>query len=610
MRRAASPLPWLGGLLALYLLAPLLAFLLRLRHGVSSAPGVGPALVTSLLTASIATAVIALLGVPLAYLLARARRPSARALEALLALPLALPPLMSGLLLLYVLGPHTAAGRLFDGRLTETRAGIVLAQTFVAAPFLLISARAAFAELDPALEDVAATLGLGRLARFARVAVPGAAVGISAGLLLSWLRAFGEFGATVIVAYHPYSLPVFTFVQFDATGVPATVLPILLALGAALVVLLTVAFRPPRPRRSSLIATPRPPHRGPPAEPLRFTLQATVGSFELEVAHAASAPFVALLGPSGAGKTFTLRLLAGLADAGAGEVMLGGRRLHGLAPEDRGIGYVPQSPALMPRRSVWQQVTLGPHARPELAAWWIERLGLQGLEQRYPQELSEGQRRRVALTRALAREPRLLLLDEPLTGLDTAVRRRLRRELRVVQREAGISTVIVTHDPEEAALLAEEIVLLDGGRVLQAGPTRTLFDSPCSPAVAELLGVENTHTGRVLAPDLIACGGVELPAATGALAVGSEVLWRVRPESLRPAAEGPLAGIVTEAIDIGLTRELTITLGGELDLLLRTGDPLEGRVGQALRLAVAPEDVAVWSANGARLDTAAVTISG
>ncbi len=162
MRWAGGPLPWLGGLLALYLLAPLVAFVLRLRHGVTAAPGVGPALVTSLLTASIATAVIALLGVPLAYLLARARRPGARALEALLALPLALPPLMSGLLLLYVLGPHTAAGRLFDGQLTETRAGIVLAQTFVAAPFLLISARAAFAELDPALEDVAATLGLGR----------------------------------------------------------------------------------------------------------------------------------------------------------------------------------------------------------------------------------------------------------------------------------------------------------------------------------------------------------------------------------------------------------------------------------------------------------------
>jgi molybdate transport system permease protein len=609
MRRAGSPLPWLGGLLALYLLAPLLAFLLRLRHGVSSAPGVGSALATSLLTASIATAVIALLGIPLAYLLARAPRPSARVLEALLALPLALPPLISGLLLLYVLGPHTAAGRLFDGRLTETRAGIVLAQTFVAAPFLLISARAAFAELDPALEDVAATLGFGRLARFTRVAVPGALVGISAGLLLSWLRAFGEFGATVIVAYHPYSLPVFTFVQFDATGVPATVLPILLALAAALVVLLTVALRPPRPRKGPRIAAARPPDRGPPSEPLRFSLRASAGSFELEVAHEAGAPHLALLGPSGAGKTFTLRLLAGLAGAG-GEVVLGTRELGRLAPEARDIGYVPQSPALMARRSVWQQVTFGPHACPELAAWWIERLGLKGLEQRYPQQLSEGQRRRVALTRALARQPRLLLLDEPLTGLDAAVRRRLRRELRSVLREAGISSVIVTHDPEEAALLAEEIVLLDGGRVLQAGPTRALFNRPCSPAVAELLGVENTHTGRVLAPGRIACRGVELPAATGDLAVGAEILWCVRPERLHPAAEGTLSGVVSDAMDVGLARELTVTVGGELDLLLRTSDPPQARVGQSLYLALAPEDVAVWPAGGAPAGTTAEPLSG
>ncbi len=145
---------------------------------------------------------------------------------------------MSGLLLLYVLGPHTTLGRLFDGKLTETRLAIVLAQTFVAAPFLVIAARASFAAVDPALEDVAASLGHGRLARFWRVAVPAALPGIGAGLLLAWLRSFGEFGATVILAYHPYSLPVYTFVEFDATGLPATVLPIAVALGAALTVLL------------------------------------------------------------------------------------------------------------------------------------------------------------------------------------------------------------------------------------------------------------------------------------------------------------------------------------------------------------------------------------
>ncbi|HUH79784.1 MAG TPA: ATP-binding cassette domain-containing protein [Solirubrobacteraceae bacterium] len=594
MRPARSPLPWLGGLLALYLLAPLVAFLLRLRHGVSSAPGVGSALATSLLTATISTALIALLGVPLAYLLARARRPHARALEALLALPLALPPLMSGLLLLYVLGPHTAAGRLFDGRLTETRAGIVLAQTFVAAPFLLISARAAFAELDPALDDVAATLGLGRLARFVRVAVQGALVGISAGLLLSWLRAFGEFGATVIVAYHPYSLPVFTFVQFDATGVPATVLPILLALGAAFVVLLVVTLHPPRRARRSRIPATRAPAHESPAQPLRFALRARAGGFELDVAHDARTAHLALLGPSGAGKTFTLRLLAGLAGADHEDVRLGERELHTIAPEKRDIGYVPQSPALMPRRTVWQQVTFGARSRPVVAAWWIERLGLGGLEERFPDELSDGQRRRVALARALAGEPRLLLLDEPLTGLDAPVRRRLRRELRAVQRDAGTSTVIVTHDPEEAALLADEIVLLDHGRVLQAGPRELLFKRPRSPEVAALLGVENTHPGRVLAPGRIASAGVELAAPTGELAVGSEILWRVHPERLHPCEDGTLGAVVTDTMDVGVARELTVALGDELELLLRTSNGFDARVGEPLRLELEAGDVTVW----------------
>src|SRR5579875_131091 len=211
LRRASSPLPWLGGLLALYLLAPIVAFLARLHSGVSAAPGVGGALLTSLLTATVSAALIALLGVPLAYLLAHARGPLARVALALVSLPLALPPLMSGLLLLYVLGPYTALGEAFHGQLTDTRVAIVLAQTFVAAPFLVLAARAAFAAVDPALEDMARALGHGRASRFWHVAVPAALPGIGAGVLLAWLRSFGEFGATVILAYHPYSLPVFTF---------------------------------------------------------------------------------------------------------------------------------------------------------------------------------------------------------------------------------------------------------------------------------------------------------------------------------------------------------------------------------------------------------------
>jgi ABC-type Fe3+/spermidine/putrescine transport system ATPase subunit/ABC-type sulfate transport system permease component len=635
LAHARSPLPWLGGLLALYLLAPIVAFVVRLHHGVTAAPEVGSALIASLLTATVATAAIALLGTPLAYLLARGRGAGSRVLSALVALPLALPPLMSGLLLLYVLGPHTTLGRLFDGALTETRLAIVLAQTFVAAPFLVIVARAAFAAVDPALEDVAASLGHGRLARFWRVAVPAALPGIGAGLLLAWLRSFGEFGATVILAYHPYSLPVYTFVQFDATGLPATMLPIALALAAALAVLVLSGPRGAGRRRvgrlrsrtrrapRSMPAALVPPPLAPRAEPastgaairagaLDFAVGKRLGDFSLEISHRAGSQRLALLGPSGAGKTLTLRLLAGLlAPAPGARVTLGSSELHAVAPERRGLGYVPQQPALMPRRSVWRQVNFGARAKPALAAWWIERLGLAGLEDHRPEELSGGQQRRVALARALATEPRVLLLDEPFAGLDAPVRDRLRRELRRLQRETDLATVLVTHDPEEAALLAEEVLVLDEGRVLQAGTRASVFGAPSTPQVAALLGIANAHRGVALGPGRIASAGTELRVAAANLHAGAEVAWAVRPERIELRPDGRYEATLLDDADLGAERELTVVLGrsaaasaGHDDSNAQASAGVELRVrtlqagglepGTPLRLELAPEQISVW----------------
>jgi molybdate transport system permease protein len=125
-------------------------------------------------------------------------------------IPLALPPIMSGVVLIYIVGPYTFLGELFNRRLTDSMAGIVIATTFCSAPFLIVSARAAFVSVDQGLLDVAATLGHSDLSRFIKVAVPLAGPGIRAGMLLSWLRAFGEYGAVVMLAYNPASLPIYT----------------------------------------------------------------------------------------------------------------------------------------------------------------------------------------------------------------------------------------------------------------------------------------------------------------------------------------------------------------------------------------------------------------
>ena len=213
------PLQFLSALLLVYLIVPVVAFLVRFSGSHErgfNIPGLGPALVVSLKTATISLIISTLLGVPLGYVLARARgRPATMALVAV-QLPLALPPIMSGILLIYLIGPYSFLGRHVDSQLTNSLAGIVIAQTFVSAPFVVVAARSAFQTIDPALDGLAATMGHRPLARFWLIDVQIARPGIIAGMVLTWLRAFGEYGAVIIVAYHPFSLPVYTEYQFSA----------------------------------------------------------------------------------------------------------------------------------------------------------------------------------------------------------------------------------------------------------------------------------------------------------------------------------------------------------------------------------------------------------
>jgi molybdate transport system ATP-binding protein/molybdate transport system permease protein len=596
-----SPLPWLGGLLALYLVAPFAALLGRLDHGVWTGvqqDSVLTALRISSSAAGVSTLLVTLAGVPLAYLFARGRSPWLRPLELLVYLPLALPPLVSGILLLFLVGPYTTLGRLSGGRLTDSFAGIVIAQTFVAAPFLVVAARSAFTAVDPALETVAATLGRPPLSRFLRVSLRLAWPGILAGMLLSWLRAFGEFGATVMLAYHPYSLPVYTYVAFGSGGLDAVLAPVVLAVAAALAVValtrlpIPAAVRRGRgPRRLPGAAAP---FRSDEPQPrLSFDLTKRLRGFELHLAHRAETRRLALLGASGAGKSLTLQLLAGTLPADSGAIALGADRLDGLAPERRGVGYVPQDYALFPHLDVWRQLTFAPDTDRALARYWLTRLGLDGLEHRLPRQLSGGQRQRVALARALARAPRLLLLDEPLAALDAPVRADLRRHLRTLQHELAVTTIVVTHDAEEAALLADELLVLADGRLVQAGPTRDVLDRPASPHVARLLGIPNIHRGRAVAGDAIETEGIRIPAAGAALTPGRLLTWSVRPDRIRVVPDGPLAATVLDVVELPTLHEATLELAPGLTLVLRDPDRTLAP-GARCRLAVPPGAVQAW----------------
>jgi len=597
-RASRSPLTWLGGLLALYLVVPLVAFLIRLAapgdRGFGT-PGLWSALEVSVVSATITSVLVALFGIPLASWLARSRGPVAAVTGVLVQLPLAIPPVTSGLVLIYLVGPYTTLGQFFNGDLTDSVIGVVIAQTFVASPFLIVAARSAFAAVDPALDDLAATLGHRPLARFWRVSLRVAAPGIQAGLLMTWLRAIGEYGATVLLAYHPYTLPVFTYVQFSSTGIPTTQAPTALALGIAIVVLLASQLRRPARRRTAGLPAPQPPGPVPPVT-VGFDLDVTVGTFRLAVAHQAASHRIAILGPSGAGKSMTLRALAGLLGPGAGQVRYGGQLVSAVPVEARDLGYVPQNMALFPDRTVWQQLLFAADADPRLAAWWLGTLHLGGLQDRLPGQLSGGQRQRVSLARALTRRPRLVLLDEPFSSLDAPVRDELRRELRRLQNDTGLSTVLVTHDPEEAALLADEILVIDGGHLLQAGPRAEVFSRPASPEVARLLGIQNLVTGVVAGPGEVLAGTLRITAGTADLPAGTDILWHIRPDRIAFGDSEGYGAEVLDVADIGTYVSITVQLAGGPELRVRTADTAGLERGDRCRLDLDPAFITLWPA--------------
>jgi molybdate transport system permease protein len=466
---------------------------------------------------------------------------------------------------------------------------------------LIVAAQATFSQIDPALMDVAATLGHSEFSRFRRVALPVAAPGIRAGMLLAWLRAFGEYGAVVVLAYHPFTLPVYTYNQFSGVGLSTTLAPTALALAVAAVVVSLSGLRGRR-RMARPVSIPEPsaPVAAAPI-PVSFDIDYRVdSSFRLEVSHRTQGGRLAVLGPSGSGKTTLLRSLAGLYGARPGPVRFGDQSVEKVKAEDRRVGYVAQRFSLYPHMTVWQHLLFARGATPSIAAYWLAHLQLEGLQDRYPSQLSGGQQQRVALAQALCRSPELLLLDEPFSALDAPVRRELRRQLRQLQRETGLTTVIVTHEPEEAALLADEIIVISDGASLQAGESRQLFSRPSSPKVARLLGVPNLRRGIITSDGLMNADGVLLEVDSSGLAADTAVLWSIRPEHIRLMRAGGIPGTLVDIADLGTVIELTIAITATLELELRIPDNLDLHVGQSCHVGLPSEAISIWPERAAR----------
>ncbi len=295
---------------------------------------------------------------------------------------------------------------------------------------------------------------------------------------------------------------------------------------------------------------------------------------------------IALLGPSGCGKTTTLRMIGGFEAPDAGRILLRGRDITHLPPEARGIGFVFQDYALFPHLDVLENVKFGLKrvARAEADARAHEMLqlvGLDNLARRRPHELSGGQQQRVALARTLAPAPQIVLLDEPFSNLDTAMRVETRQEVRSLLKKAGSAAILVTHDQEEALALADRVALMEGGRVVQIGTPDEIYRNPASAFVASFLGRSNILTGNADGMDADTPFG-RLPLSRAA---NGEVRLAVRPEQIMLEPD-PDAGAAIVGREFRGHDQLYWVQEGDRCMLVISGPGAQLEVGSRVRLRI------------------------
>ena len=541
-RATRSPLPVLVTVLAILggcaIVLPLVGMGTRVSWGqlpqLLATPSAQAALWLSIRTCLVSTVICVVLGVPLAALLSRSW-PGVRLARVLAVLPMTMPPVVAGIALLSTLGNRGILGarlREWGIPIAFSTTAVVIAQVFVSMPYLVVTLEAALRSRDQRVETTARSLGAGPWRVLAQITLPLAAPALARGTALALGRSLGEFGATIAFAGSKEgvtrTMPLAIYLEREKdTATSLALAAVLIGLSFLIVAATTVDWSrlvgslpggllgrvgralPPSPEPSSdggpgsgsssasspSTAPPRGTGCGQDLQ-VAFELKARDVVVDLEVGAGRT---VALIGPNGSGKSTVCSVAAGLLDAESGRVVLGGRVLDGpgefVRAGRRRVALLSQDPEVFTHMSVLGNVVFAlrcqgvrrgeavARARAELAA-----VGAEHLASRSGGALSGGQAARVALARGLATSPRLLVLDEPMSALDVTARQEMRRLVSRRCAEEGLTLLLVTHDVLDLTALAEDVVVLDRGRVVEQGPTARVLSAPRSDFVARLTG--------------------------------------------------------------------------------------------------------------------------
>ena len=596
-RAARSPLPVLVTALAVLgacaIVLPLVGMGTRVSWGqlpqLLATPSAQAALWLSIRTCLTSTAICVVLGVPLALLLARSW-PGVRIARILAVLPMTMPPVVAGIALLSTLGNRGLLGaylKEWGVPIAFSTTAVVIAQVFVSMPFLVVTLEAALRSRDKRAEVTARSLGAGPWRVLAQVTLPLATPALARGTALALGRSLGEFGATIAFAGSKEgvtrTMPLAIYLEREKdTATSLALAAVLIGLSFVIVGATNIdwgtvashllprhrrqehqdhdaagseppgaqASTPSRGERTS--ESPRGGGRGQDLQ-VAFELPQRDVVVDLEVEAGRT---TALIGPNGSGKSTVCSVVAGLLDAENGQVVLGGRVLDGpggfVRAGRRQVALLSQEPGVFTHMSVLGNVVFAlrcqgvgraeatRRARAELAA-----VGADHLASRPGGALSGGQAARVALARALATGPRLLVLDEPMAALDVTARQEMRRLVARRCAEEGLTLLLVTHDVLDLTALAEDVVVLDRGRVVEQGPTARILSAPRSDFVAHLTGtavLTGVIDGDAETPGLrlpsgrVVHGRPREDAADGY--VGEQGHGDNRDEVLRPGAPG------------------------------------------------------------------------